>query len=922
MATASPCTRRCRVALLLPAVLTLFAAAARAPLPPPAAAPPPVSAATAAVVSRVRFEENRGQLDPAVRYLARLPGAALFLTEHEAVMSVAAAAPARPAVLRMRVAGPSRPLQWRPADRLPGHVNSFRGRDRSRWRTQIPTYREVRARHAAPGVDLAWYGHPEHGKLEYDLVVHPGTSPTAAALEISGAEAARVEEDGSLALETPAGTVRQRRPEAYQEFDGERRPVPAEFVLTATAPREHRVAFRVASWDPTRPLVIDPVFVFSTYLGGGSFDGARSVAVGRDGSAYIAGATVSADFPRVGSIQGPAGENDAFVTRLDLLGDDILYSTYLGGQGFDAATDIALDSAGNAYVTGRTESDDFPTVNPAQANRGGLGDAFVAKLNPAGSALVYSTYLGGSGEENSNDVTFRSTGGIAVDPGGAAYLTGITSSVDFPVTQNPLQPQLGGGRDAFVVKLNAQGNARVYATYLGGSADENIFGGGRGIAVSQTGVAFVTGETQSENFPTRLSLQANLAGAGDAFITCLNQNGSALVFSTYYGGDSFESGEGIALDAAGAIYVSGQTSSSAGENFPLVNAFQPAFGGGTDAFVAKLTLGARLSIVYSSYLGGGAADEFGYDVAVHPETGVAVVAGATNSANFPRVDPLQPGFGGGRGDAFLTKVNAAGHSLVYSSHLGGSGDDSVFEGAAVALDADARACVVGVTTSANFPTHLPLQAQRRGPADAFVAKVTDQASLPAAPDRLTAVAPSSARVELVWRDNASNEDRYKVQRAVGAAGAFATIARVDPNAESFLDRQVQPGQQVRYRVRAENGDGGSAYVTTSSLTIPPPARLSIRPRRINFGNVRVGRRKSASITLRNRGLGPGLVEPELPPSPFRVSERLRLIVPRGRTVRLGVRFQPETRGPASVRLLLHVDGLARPVPITLTGRGR
>jgi hypothetical protein len=712
----------------------------------------------------------------------------------------------------------------------------------------------------------------------------------------------------------------------YQEQNGKRQQIPGQFVLAsnndAVRDAEVEFGFRIGEYDRSRPLVIDPGFVFSTYLGGGSDDGAFSVAVDTAGNAYITGFTISNDFPLEGAAQAtPGGGVEAFVTKLDPLGQTLLYSTYLGGEGDDVGTDRAVDDLGAAYITGRTQAPDFPTVNPVQEDLSGTADAFVAKLTPQGNALAYATYLGGSGNENSNEITFITNGGIAVDANRSAYITGSTNSIDFPVTQNPLQNTFGGGAaDAFVTKLSTNGGALVYSTYLGGSGSENVFGGGDGIAVDAAGLVTVTGQTQSDNFPTVKPFQAARAGVADAFLTRLRADGRVALFSTYFGGGSGEAGEGVALDGVGGIYLTGETNSSDGENFPLLEAFQPNFGGGGDAFVSKFAFGNTLTLVYSSYLGGGNADEFGYDIAVNPTTREVAVAGATNSTNFPRIAPLQTTFGGGRGDAFVTKVNANGASLKYSTYLGGNGDDSVFRGAGVAMDTGGRVYVAGVTASTNFPTARALQAARRGTSDAFLAKISDVLSAPASPDRLDANAPSSARVELTWRDNSANEVAFEIQRGESST-TFVTIGEVEADATTFTDFDVSTGQRWIYRVRARNGDGLSGFSNEDSVTVPKAGKLRITPRRLSFKTVKVGNRKTLKVTLKNTGKGPALAVPQLPQGMFILGRTGRIVVRPKKSVKLPVIFAPTARGAAAGVITFQVDGGAAQT-VRLSGTGK
>ena len=425
--------------------------------------------------------------------------------------------------------------------------------------------------------------------------------------------------------------------------------------------------------------------------------------------------TGSTDFPTATPFQPDFGgggfPGDAFVTKLNAAGDAIVYSTYLGGSGIDLGEGIALDSDGNAYVTGNTFSPNFPTANPNRDAIGGGSDAFVTKLNPTGDGILYSTYLGGNNDDFGED--------IAVDASGNAYVTGNTDSNNFialaafqDVVQNGYA---GGASDAFVTKFAPNGSAIVYSTYLGGGIDDR----GEGIAVDADGNVYVTGTTNSLDFPTNAPFQSELGGFRDAFISKLNPAGKTLVYSTYLGGDDRDEGFGIAVDSSGNAYVTGDTRSI---NFPTVNALQPGLGGETDPFVTKFNA-AGSALVYSTYLGGSDLDS-GLAIAVD-SFGNAYVAGGTNSTDFPTANPFLAAKVGSF-DAFVAKLNSAGSTLRYSTFLGGTGEDI---GRGIAVDATGNAYVTGNSLSPNFPTIGPFQASCAGGvdgcADAFVAKIRE-----------------------------------------------------------------------------------------------------------------------------------------------------------------------------------------------------
>ena len=538
--------------------------------------------------------------------------------------------------------------------------------------------------------------------------------------------------DGALVVSTDVGALVQRAPTVYQQdADWSRHAIAARYTLGATGAQSATVGFEVGAYDPGKPLVIDPVLSYSTYLGGNDGDQGTAIAVDRTGAAYLTGDTYSTNFPPTPGVIQPTkpsldSNDDAVVTKLNPSGTALVYSTYLGGGG-DIGYGIAVDRAGDAYVTGRTASTTFPTTLGAfqRTNLGApnLYDAtFVSKLNPTGGALLYSTYLtAATGHVDS--------AAIAIDGAGNAYLTGTTGATDFPTTPGaPQTTNPGGGVKtvAFVTKLNPTGSALGYSTYLGGSGGDD----GYGIAADAAGNAYVTGDTSSTDFPTTPgAFQTSLGGSTNskAFVTKLAPAGS-LAYSTYLGGGA-DSGLAIAVDGVGDAYITGNTSST---TFPTTacayRSTNPSGGVNPVAFVSKLNpLGNAL--VYSTYLGGSGGD-FGQAMAVDG-VGNAYLTGDTYSTNFPAT-PGAPqthsGGGscyGGCSDAFVTKLTATGGALAYSTYLGGSDNDV---GQGVAVDRAGNTYVTGYTLSTNFPTVNPLQGTfggdtNHGYGDAFVAKI-------------------------------------------------------------------------------------------------------------------------------------------------------------------------------------------------------
>ena len=429
--------------------------------------------------------------------------------------------------------------------------NYFSGSDPSDWRTNIPSFTRVRYAQVYPGIDMVYYG--DQRRLEYDFVLAPGANPDTIQMAFGGIEDFEINRMGELVLRTKQGNIRQSKPVAYQEANGVKEEVSVSYVPTGV---DH-VGFHVGAYDPTRPLIIDPVLTYSTYLGGSGFDQGYAIAVDSLGNAYVTGQTAAIDFPTTpGAFQTNYGGGDAFVTKINPSGSALVYSTYLNGA---SGNGIAVDSAGNAYVTGEAETTNFPTT-PSAFQTAPMGfDTFITKLNAAGSALVYSARFGGNLDDFGR--------GIALDSAGNAYITGWTvcrsAICTFP-TVNAFQPNYAGGNnDAFVTKINSSGSSLVYSTYLGGG---KIINGtedwGQGIAVDGAGSAYVTGYTFSPDFPVTAGAFDTTRAGLDAFVTKFTPDGASLVYSTFLGGAGHEQGQGIAVDANGNAYVTGLTESS------------------------------------------------------------------------------------------------------------------------------------------------------------------------------------------------------------------------------------------------------------------------------------------------------------------------------------------------------------------------
>jgi len=674
------------------------------------------------------FWEYFDQEGKTAGYQTRNPGVSIYFFSAEVIFLFGEKKGQR--LLALQFADCNKDFVIEGGDPGEGRIHYFIGNDPKRWRTHLTTYHKLIYRGLWPNIDLIFKGDPSNPEnLKYELFVRPRAEVGRIRFTYRGAEKLSLDSDGSLLIHTSQGVLRESKLISYQEIGGTRIPVDSRFVVHDEGDGVYSYGFEIGpQYDPDYPLIIDPILLYSTFLGGNGTDFGLHIAVDASNNAYVTGSTSSVNFPTTAGAfdRTFGGDRDAFVTKLNAAGTALVYSTFIGGSEFDEATNIVVDDLGQAYITGTTGSADFPTTPGAfQTSIPGIRSGFVTKLNADGSALVYSTYLGGSGDQTGNS--------IAVDSLGQAYVAGVTTSDDFPVTPGAYQMANAGLTDGFVTKLNPAGSGLVYSTYVGGS--DNDFA--TGVVITPSGSAIISGTTFSSNFPTTDgAFQRTLRGFSDAFVARLNPTGTALEFSTLLGGDSFEAGESVAVDAQENVYVTGSTSSA---DFPTTpGAFQTAFGGDEDAFVTKFNP-AGTALMYSTYLGGMNSDE-GTDIVVDAG-GNAYVTGETGSPNFP-VTPgaFQSSFGGGFSDAFAAVVNTAGNALVYSTYLGGSSNDT---GNGIAIDSSFNFYVTGSTQSVNFPTSPgAFQTALLGSENAFVTKLGTVSPIPGPPGPQGPVGPS------------------------------------------------------------------------------------------------------------------------------------------------------------------------------------
>ncbi|MDP9161470.1 MAG: SBBP repeat-containing protein [Acidobacteriota bacterium] len=660
------------------------------------------------------FEENVGQAIPAFKYITRGAGFSMMFAPRTTLMN-----------LRLGNTNRFVAIDWLNSqdgdlageESLGNSVSYIKGSDLKQWRSNIPIFRKLRYSELYKGIDLVFYGN--HRALEYDLVINSGSPVAQIKQHLRGVASLELSKDGDLVMKVGTSELRQHRPVAYQIIGEARREVAASFVIH----KNNIVGFKVGNYDPKYQLVIDPSLVYSTYIGGGNSDLPASIAVDKSGHAYITGTTNSLNYPVKNAFQPVLhGNSDAFVTKFSTTGSGLIYSTYVGGNADESGNSIVVDQNDQAYVVGATASTDFPGKKLGTVNG---PSAFAFKLNSAGNALIYSVRFGGSNTASAKSGALNSNGQL--------YITGETTSPDFPTTTGAFQSHKGSDPSAFVAKLNSSATAFMYSTFLGGSAESH----GEAIAVDGAGSAYVGGFAFGNGYPTtsgafqktapskNVTCQAGetpgACGPGapptaySGFVTKLSSNGSGLVYSTYLAGNQVDQIYGIKVDTAGRAYVTGQTSSP---NFPVTaSAFQRSKYHGTfDAFVTKLWATGG-GLIFSTYLGG-SGDDAGMSIALDGSTNVYVV-GATTSVNFPSKSAVQTRYGGG-GDAFLTSLTSTGSTLRYSTYLGGENADV---GAALALDANGNAFISGNTSSRKFPLKNAFQPSLKGAQNGFVVKV-------------------------------------------------------------------------------------------------------------------------------------------------------------------------------------------------------
>jgi len=684
------------------------------------------------------FESNRGQAAPQVNFISRGPGYRACLTSNGMVLSLRAGqvnasstnhkpSNVKRASIQFQLIGSAPNPQVVGENQQPGVVNYFIGNNPNRWHRNVPTYGQIRYKNVYPGIDLIYYG--SHQQLEYDFAVAPKADPRQIKFTITGASNIHVASDGALVLGTNNGELHFQAPVIYQERNGRRLPIKGSFNISGA----NRIGFQLAQYDSTQPLVIDPVLLYSTYLGGSGDDQPAGIAVDANGNVYVSGATDSSDFPlsTLGSL--PAGIDHAFVAKLDATGSNLIYADYLGGSGGDYGYGIALDASNNVYVTGSTASSDFPMVNPFQGTYPGSFNAFLSKISADGSSLLYSTYFGGNGSDIPSSLAVSQTGEMTI--------AGYTSSTNLAVAnayQSSVSPNQGGvyGEYGFVTKFSPDGASLEFSTYFGGSANAPLSCGLSScwpqpdsqimaMATDPSGNSYVTGYTNTSNFPSTsgayLTNNTTQMNANVGFVSKFN-SGGALQYSTYFYGSSGlpMSVNAIAVDATGNAYITGPALSDA--TFPVTSSSicDPASAGWacSYAFVSKFDPTGS-TLLYSTFLG---PNNSSIPEAIAVDTNNdAYVLGFTSSNSFSTVNGIQPYAGGY--DLLLVEIDPAASTQLFATYLGGTGDEQPAP-AGMVVDGSGNIYLAGTTSSSDLPvTSGAFQQTFGGNTDGFVMKL-------------------------------------------------------------------------------------------------------------------------------------------------------------------------------------------------------
>ncbi len=900
----------------------------------------------------ITFEQNDGQAASDVKFIARGKSGMLFLSSNE----IALRAPGKASTFRLKLRGSDANASLLGTGEHTGVANYFLGKDPSAWLTNIPSFSQVTYKNVYPNIDLVVYG--TNRQFESDFVIARDADPSTISLEIDGK--LNLRQDGSLVVESADGALQLHRPFVYQiASNGERQAVDCHYTIS----HQNKVSFALGQYDRSKSLVIDPLIDVSTYLGGGVEDAILGIAGDINANVYVVGQTTSPNFPTTpGSLQKPSSPpatagipndpaSDCFVAKFSFTGQ-LIYSTYLGGSALDKCSSVGVNANGEAFVGGTTFSSNFPTKNALYSSLTGAQNGFVAHLDPTGSKLIFSTYLGGGGEYLT---------ATAVDTNSNVYVGGETNSPHYPTTTGAYQATFLGtlstgayphyNNSGFLSKLSADGSKLIYSTYLGAATGDTTI---NGLAVDFTGSPYVGGETHSVAFPVTPGAYQTTLGSGalenaNAFLTKFTTDGTGLVYSTFVGGAIYDSGTAVAVDSLGYAYLTGSTQSP---NLPTVKAVQSSLQGTQSAFALKLnTTGS--APVYYTYLGGSNSSTQGAGQGFQIAFGVAVdffgnaaFVGETTATNFPLASALQPAYGGGVLDAFVTCFSPAGTEL-FSTYVGGSGDDYGF---AILADPYGYFWIAGQTTSPNLTVanaYQPKLAPALGSIailNGFLTRInyTDISPPPTATLSTTSLSFGNQSVGTVSAPKVitvTNNDpdplsitaitiagtnpgdfastNTCVGKVVAASGGTCTITvTFDPTAA---------GPRTASLVLTGTAPGSTLTVALSGTGVGAPL-VSLSPASLAFANQNTGTTSaSQSITLKNTGNAPLNISlitlGGTNPSDFATSNNCGTSVAAGSSCTIAVTFKPTVFGNRTASLVITDNAAGSPQSVPLSGTG-
>jgi Beta-propeller repeat len=679
------------------------------------------------------FVENRGEVEPGIRYIGTGPEFKAWFANSGVIFQQGSAK------AKMDFVGGSPTSTIEAVEPTGAKANYFRGHDPARWKTDLPLFAGLRYQGVWPGIEIRFKADSSRTKAEY--VLDPGAGISEIRLRFDGR--AEIGADGSLTVSNSSGQFREDKPLLFQDGDSGRTTVPGGFQEF----EDGTVGFTAPLYDKSKPLIVDPAILFSGYVGNASQTTITSVTVNSYYNIIVAGWTIGTDLASPGSAQSSnRGGVDAFVAGFSPAGGAMIFCTYLGGSGDDRAFGVTVDGLNNTYVTGWTSSANFPVSNALQQKLSGTRDAFVTKLNPAGNALIFSTYLGGTGVDTGNS--------IVLDSNNAVIVAGDTTSTNLPVTASAYQRKLAGGQDIFVAKLSLAGNALSFLTYYGGNSTDHC----ASVKVDPSDQIYFGGATYSTNLPVMHAAQPQSGGGQDGFVAKLSADASTLLLGTYIGGSGGTPGapeqvNGVDISLGLTLIAVGTTSST---DFPVTPiSFQKIFGGGnSDGFIVRINLTTG-AVIQSTYFGGSLDD--GINAVANDYEGFLYVAGYTTSTDFPILRQTQNTSGGGM-DAFVAKITPA--KVLYGTYLGGTGNDSAN---ALAVDSRTSIVVAGTTGSANFPVAGSVGAWTGSMLSSFITKLP--------PNFRLAVVASPIFYYDVWSNTGYNGPNITLNTSsFGAAG--------------------------------------------------------------------------------------------------------------------------------------------------------